>query len=187
MALKSGCKGGCFSVLGALFIGALIPALLFSFHAGAKGIHGSSGSPFLDFVMNVCGVFLIGLIYGGPLAFVLALVVYGRLSPERGARLTDDGAHLRRGLRMGLLMAFLNVPAYLSAVFLQSDDSIVLNILRMFVVFSLTGSACGFWIALVTWREQNPNQPLIRFSLQSMMIGVFIFGAVLALFAPVRK
>lgn len=187
MAVKSGCKGGCFSVLGALFIGALIPALLFSFHAGTTSMHLPVEGALANFIHNVFVVFFMGLIYGGPLAFVLSLVVYGRLSPERGARLTDNGAHLRRGLRMGLLMAFLNVPAYLSAILLRSDDSIVLNILRMFVVFGLTGSACGFWIALLTWREQNPEQPLIRFSLQSMMIGVFIFGAVLALFAPVRK
>jgi hypothetical protein len=187
VAEKAGCKAGCLSVAGSVLIGAFIPAFLFTFHAGSQSVF-YSGPDVMDvFVSNFIRVFFMGLFYAGPGAAIFALMIYGRLSPMKNEIELENSSHLRRGLKMGAWAAFLNVPAYLSALLLPSIENWVLAIVRMTVVFSATGAACGFWIALQTWREQHPEKPLVRFSLQSMMIATLIIGAVLALFAPYRK
>jgi len=124
------------------------------------------------------------MIFCGPIAAVLALVVYAAL--RKHADVATASLHLiaKRGAIIAGLMAFLNVFGYLAVGFLPMDHPVPVWV-RLPLLFIVAGVSCGMWIAWQAWRATRPTEPVLpRYSLSWLLMLVIGWGAVMAVYAP---
>mgnify|MGYP001616675931 CR=1 FL=1 len=82
---------------------------------------------------------------------------------------------------VGSVIAFLNLPAHLSAVLFEWDSS--LDLLRYILLFIVSGASCGAWIGWQAYRAENPQAGFFPpCSLKTLLGVVLAWGALLALF-----
>ena len=118
----------------------------------------------------------------GPGALLLAYLMLLRLRRFAGLGEGAERPAITHGALWGTLIGFLDFPGYL-AFFLFDKDPY--GILRVAVLFAVTGATCGAWIAWQAYRERHPERGFLpRFSLRTLVVGVLAWGVLLGLFFP---
>jgi hypothetical protein len=137
----------------------------------------SSWSPLELFSLLFCTFFLCG-----PGALLLAYLMLLRLRRFAGMGESAERPAITRGALWGTLIGFLDFPGYLALIFFYNDPY---GILRVAVLFAVTGATCGAWIAWQAYRERHPERGFLpRFSLRTLVVGVMAWGVLLGLFFP---
>lgn len=164
------------AALGSVMIGVSLPCLLVSLRTIDKSQPIEIGSVFAD----VIGTLIVATIFCGPGAVVLSIILLKILAPR------SVGWTLRQtmcaGVLAGVAMAFLNLPGYFVFEILKYDTFLVV---RVALLFAVAGASCGLWIAWQAWRATRPQERFLpRFSLRTLLLLVFLWGAVMLAFQP---
>ena len=179
----------CWAIGGVLVVGIFVPCLLTWLHA-----HGGL-FPFLDFPdsdvvrtpwnpTDLALLQLVALVGCGPGALLLTMGLFA--AARKSPRLAEprENEIMRLGALSGALLSFANFPGYLSGVFYSSET--YLTILRIGLLFAVTGATCGAWIAWQAYRERHPERGFLpRFSLRTLIAGAFSWGLLLFVFMPI--
>ncbi|MCW8132017.1 MAG: hypothetical protein KIS92_16845 [Planctomycetota bacterium] len=166
------------AIVGSIFIGALLPSLLVWVHrCGAPFRH--DGEPW-----QLSQLVLLQVMAGlgcGLFSFFIAFFFKRKILRDYGEQV--ELSVLERGAaRLGAIVGFLNLPGYYAGFFFPSGW---LSIVRIFVLFVVTGVTCGLWIGWQAYRMYHPKEGIWpRFSLRTMMVLVLAWGLLLALFSP---
>ncbi|MEI6233976.1 MAG: hypothetical protein WCT04_13045 [Planctomycetota bacterium] len=82
----------------------------------------------------------------------------------------------------GAFMNFFNLPLYFALYYLKDEPWYGI---RMVLLIVISGALNGLWIGWHAWRAWHPEEHFFpRFSLQTLMIAVFIWGAIMVVFQP---
>ena len=176
------------ALIGAVVIGVTLPTLLVCWNCGERGpldfdpvpaVPGG-GVDWLHLVENWVGLQVVATIFCGPGAIILGWVLYTFCKK----RCLDESKTLRDivvfGMWFGGIAAFLNFPGLLSANLLRKNSIVLVPLL-----FAVAGASCGAWVAWQAWRATHSQERFWpRFSLATLMIAVFAWGILLAVFAP---
>jgi hypothetical protein len=174
--------GAC---VGAILFGVSIPVAIVVLAGDRAGfsIHGSRGEfrPWEDIVAGWIFLQIVATIFCGPGAVILAIMLMSHCRS-----ILENGGSLRRvqvsGVIGGALLAFANFPAYAAIIYFEEQPHATLKLITLFLVAGATSGAIISWQA---WREVNPNEGYWpRYSLRALLIAVFAWGALLALFVP---
>ena len=177
-AVRVGCLLYIWAALGSIVLGVTLPVFLVGLHIYIKPQPGAN-NPFEDFFwMSAAACVLCS-----PPAVILSSVLLLLLAQSKEERTLQQT--VKAGALRGSAMAFLNLPGYFS-VFMMKDDALALP--RMMLLFVVAGSSCGVWIAWQAWRARNPGErTLPRFSLQTLLLIVFLWAGVMVAFQPERR
>jgi hypothetical protein len=178
---------------GSLIIGVTLPVLLTCWHTwpGGPGMVSMMGDVDLQqyrdggigqFLWLSAVLQVTALILCGPGAVILAAVIYANF---REMYEHDDKVQSRQTppfismMLVGTVAAFLNLPAYASAEFVQPA--------RMIILFIVAGATCGLWIGWQAWRATHPEERwLPKFSLATLLLLAIAWGGLMLIFAPER-
>lgn len=172
--------------VGAVLIGVILPTLLVCWNCGSAGpqIHSPPAASLVELIASWVRLTFFAVMGCGPGAAILATVLYRNL--KRGANEAETKLRevVDRGMFLGALMAFLNVPGYLCGAVLPRMNPGVL-LLKMAALFVVAGASAGAWIGWQAWRATHPKEPFWpRYSLLTLLIVVIAWGALMGLFAP---
>jgi hypothetical protein len=96
----------------------------------------------------------------------------------------EDGRHtaiLATGT-LGSVLSFFNFPGYLGVVHLDDGD---LPLLRILILYGVTGFICGAWIGWQAYREAHPKCPFFpRYSLGTLVLLALAVGVLIGVFLP---
>ncbi|HYG76905.1 MAG TPA: hypothetical protein VEK08_18010 [Planctomycetota bacterium] len=189
---KRGVPEWLLACLGTLGFGITAPVLLACFYVsfdidqGMRGYaddarHMSLGLALQQFIsLELTALFLCG-----PGAVILCLIVYAILRADPAAAQETPDEILLRGRWVGAVIAFANLPGYLSGFVLGWERP--LTELRVALLFIVAGVVSGSWIAWQAWRASHPNAPFMpRYSLTTLLGCLLALGAVLTVFAPAK-
>jgi hypothetical protein len=158
---------------GTIVIGVTLPILLVSWHRVNSASVGS-----------VFAIEMVGCLIRGPGALILSAALFYYL--RRWRRDLEIRSLTVHGMAWGVVCAFLNIPAHLSTMLVDWDET--LAPVRYLMLFVVTGSTCGMWIAWQGYRADHPEVPSIpRYRLSTLLIITVAWGALLALYAPVSS
>ena len=177
------------AVLGSIPIGVAVPTLLVFWHtrfltggtlAGGTAQIRSIG----EILMNGAGIEAMATIFCGPGALVLALILFAILDRYTPPTPGDAGGFMTRGMVLGAILAFANFPGYLVMALL--DMSVPDEVVRLVLLFAVTGASCGSWIGWQVHRSRVENAPFFpQFSLKMLLGFVLAWGTVMAIMRPV--
>jgi len=140
---------------------------------------------FWGVVETLVGVTFFAMAFCGPIAAVLAVLVYVELRRHADKEDASLSYVVKRGAVIAGVAAFVNVPGYLAGVLMPAEHPVPMFV-RLPVLFIVAGVTCGMWIAWQAWRASRPMEPVLpRFSLSWLLMLVIAWGAVMAVFAPV--
>ena len=176
------------ALIGAVVIGVTLPTILVCWNCGQRGpLNGLSEVPWLnrpwqDVAADWVGLQVVATIFCGPGAVILGLLLYSSCKK----RCVSESKTLREtivyGMWVGGLAAFLNFPGYFSGGLIRGNGRVLFLVPLLFAV---AGASCGAWIGWQAWRALHPEERFWpRFSLGTLMIAVFAWGLLLAVFAP---
>lgn len=177
------------AMLGILVVGITVPCVLtwLHNHGGLFPLFPDSDSIPISHSWSATDLLLlevIALIGCGPGALILTLLLFHLL--RRSGQLeneTERGVMLQ-GAMLGALLAFFNFPGYLSSEFYKGGDSGVM-LLRIGLLFAVTGATCGAWTAWQVYRAKHPERGLFpRFSLFTLVCAAMAWGVLLIVFMP---
>lgn len=177
---------GLVACIGSLVIGVTLPVILVAWFVVRRDA--SAYSNVSVQIEDVIALLLVATVFCGPLAVVYAASLYW---VQRRSILRDPQRSLARlnqyGVIGGIVCAFANVPAWLVWVLLDDARHLDLwNLPRFIALFAVAGSSCGLWISWQAWRYHHPESRIFpRYSLKSLLIIIFLWGALMALFSPV--
>ncbi len=185
---------GFVTCVGAVLIGVLLPLALgvwFMLHSSPP--ENGQRRELRMVAVGIAGAFM----FCGPLAFLFAGVLFAHLK-KRVTLAGDSFKQLRRkGVLLGTVLAFLNLPAWAGAAILMPGDMEKVDIsraewglmaVRVLTLFLVAGSSCGLWISWQAWRYHHPECGIFpRYSLKTLLLIIFLWGALLALFTPARQ
>ena len=124
------------------------------------------------------------IIFCGPGAFIISVVLYtrGQSLLLRNPDWTQQQL-LARSAMMGIVSAFINLPGWLAIAIMPDDETFI--VARVLILFAVAGASAGFWIGWQVWRASHPEAGFWpRFSLKTLMLVVYAWGVLLAIFAP---
>ena len=173
---------GCFryikAVVGSVFIGVTLPSILVIMRC----IHQPQYTHGLYSEIGPIGTFAAALFGCGPGAVLLSCVLLSTLSNRKDELTLRET--FKAGAVSGIKFAFLNVPGYLVFTILVDDNFAIVRVLMLFVV---AGATCGMWIAWQAWSGWYAETRILpRFTLSTLMVFVFAWGAVMLLFQPAQ-
>ncbi len=164
--------------LGAIILGVTLPVLLVLLH-GLTHATPQSNPEQEAFVL-----FVLATIFCSPGALVISLVVWA-LCLEKALSASAPKSLISYGAIVGCCAGFFNLPGYMSMELLRDDKLGEVLLLALFVV---AGSSAGAWIGWQAWRARHPGQHFFpQFSLRTLMLLVFFWGALLLLFTRPRQ
>jgi len=174
---------------GAVLLGVTVPVLLACFHTSFDWQKSSrpgfvGGGPLLA-VQQFLWLEAIALFWCGPGALILSLILYSILKNNNVGMTTAESPDgiLRRGRWTGVVLAFVNLPGYLSGFVLGWEKPF--TEVRVALLFITAGGIAGSWIGWQAYRFHHLEAGvMLRYSLTTLMICVFVFGALLTVFAP---
>jgi len=179
-------KSALWALLGAVVLGVVVPTLLTAMHTydaepmnvSASQVSGAFGRFVLKFLML--------MVFAGlgcaPGAVLLALLLFYFLQKHPESKLEHERALIERGAKRGALAAFANLPGFLALVFLWQEDFAILRVLLLFLV---TGTTCGAWIGWQAYRASHMDRSLFpRFTMGTLLALVMSWGVLLVLFGP---
>jgi hypothetical protein len=174
--------------VGVLAVGVTVPCVLTWLH-NYGGLFppshaADSVSPRLWNVVDLLLLEGIALIGCGPGAVLLTLVLFHLMRKSRYLERATERDAMVLGAGAGAVMAFLNFPGYLSGVFYNDIDSDV-TLVRIAILFAITGATCGAWTAWQAYRARHPERKLFpRFSLGTLICWALAWGVLLTVFMP---
>lgn len=170
---------------GAILIGITLPTLLVSWQRSFTllefddfpGQHPKEQS----IVGSLLQAEIPALILCGPGAVLLTVLLYYHLRHSHRSMEIRPLANI--GMMIGVLCAFMNLPAYLSSVFIDWNRPFAA--IRYLMLFVVAGATCGMWIAWQAYRSNHPGTGFFpRYRLSTLLMLVLAWGALLALYAP---
>jgi hypothetical protein len=172
------------ALAGALVLCVLVPCVLTwcrtqgaPFGTFDSGPPAPGWSPLQLVALLFCTFFLCG-----PGALLLAYLMLLRLRRFAGLGESAERPAITHGALWGTLIGFLDFPGYLALSFFAKDPY---GLLRVAVLFAVTGATCGAWVAWQAYRERHPERGFFpRFSLRTLVVGVLAWGVLLGLFFP---
>ena len=174
---RPGCVHYFVAAVGSMIIGIAIPSLLVGLRLSRKGLFDEKPEYLLK---NIGLLFVLGIAVCGPGAMLLSTLLLSKLS--RPSVLRTQYKTMLTGAQGGIAIAFLNVPGYFIAIVLRNDTFVQLRVALLFVV---SGCTCGLWVAWQAWRSSHPGERFLpRFTLQTLILLVILWGAVLVVFQP---
>lgn len=176
------------SCLGALVFGVVLPCFLVFLNAMNTPQMKQLGDEFnlTNHLPPVVMLFFWGLLIAGPGIVVIALFLH-RFFKASCALQPDlaPGKLLFDGMLTGASTGILNFPAWFAAAMFDWNNSAVL--LKFLLLFVVPGATYGAWIAWQAYRSHHPGEGLIpRYTLGSLLMAVFGWGILLAIYAPAR-
>ncbi len=199
---KRACQA--WALLGAILIGVSVPTVLVCWNSGSSGpelmpwhhhkpawkaakAHPGRPVPHEEFsIGKLIGSWIwlqvVATIGCGPGALILGQVVYARVLGSASNAEATLRRNIVNGIFGGALLAFFNLPGYYAPLVMVDDDY---RLEKLLLLFAVAGASSGAWIAWQAWRAVHPEENFWpRFSLGTLMIAVFAWGALLAVFAP---
>ena len=173
---------------GSVLIGVTLPVLLCLWTLSGEAMHPKGGAKpdlSLDTIAGeAVGLELIAVMFCGPGAIILGLLLYWHLCHKSKVMTEDELIH--GSMWRGALIAFLNLPGFFALILL--NDSPQLAVIRIISLFLVAGATSGMWVAWQVCRKNNPLCGFIpRYRLSTLMGVVFAWAVLLALFAPHGK
>ncbi|HEY3323171.1 MAG TPA: hypothetical protein VGP72_22145 [Planctomycetota bacterium] len=172
---------------GAVVIGVTLPTVLTCWNCGERGIFGDHEAAALSAMQlaeDWFGLQVAATLFCGPGAVILALLLFfpcRRLAKKAGATLRNVAWC---GVLVGTVMGFLNLPGWAVGFILPASGRHPVEI-RVLLLFLISGASCGAWIAWQAWRAEHPGERFFpRYSLMTLILFVFAWGLLLAIFAP---
>ncbi len=188
---------GLLACAGSVVIGVTLPVLLVAWYVQFRSLDSLMSAEVLV-KPTLPGIQLIltnlyylegtALILCGPPAFALAGGLYLWQRDMAEDRCTNFHKFQLKGAAIGAALALLNIPGWYAASLLEAGTFSeqrhwVLPMLG--VLFAVAGSSCGLWITWQAWRYHHPECGVIpRYSLKTMMVLIFMWGGLMALFKP---
>jgi len=168
------------SCIGALIFGAVLPCFLVFLNT----MNSPKFAQFFPGGLAPVQLFIYGIAIAGPGLVIIALFLYRffkaacALQPDRTPQQL-----LLDGMMTGASTGILNFPAWFAAMLFEwSDTSALLKFLLLFVV---PGATYGAWIAWQAYRFHHPEEGLLpRYTLGTLLLAVFGWGILLAIYAP---
>ena len=173
-----------FAALGALIISLAMPSILVLWHTKLLR-EDTRPSIFInqirDRIIFVTLVEAAALIYCGPGAIILALILYATL--RKAAKEGSAHTMIRKGMFRGALMSFLNFPGLLVIVLMNIEDPV--EWLRIALLFIVAGASSGLWIGWQAYRSANPGTKFFpQISLGVLLLVVLSWAGLMAIFKP---
>jgi hypothetical protein len=173
------------SCVGAIVIGVTLPVLLVCWNCWRTGpllpmdddFASAGGPPLIVVLDRSAGLLFIATFCCGPGAVLLAVILHNVLSAMKGG---EPHEIMRKGALLGAVLAFLNVPGFMAGALLHGDYVGF----RLACLFLVSGATCGAWIAWQAYRSNNAAPLFPRYSLRTLLVIVFLWGLLLAIFAP---
>ena len=174
------------ALMGALLLGVPIPCLLTWWSTNGAPLHRLALDKPNEYVPWQLQDLLVLLIFCSVLCGTFALGLGGiMMASLRGdSRLEQDDERfiLSYGMKAGAGLAFLNLPGYF-AKFFYGDGA--LPLVRIVMLFAVTGLTCGAWIAWQAYKERHPQRGFLpRFSLKTLVLLSLGWGLLLMLYRP---
>ena len=187
MALKASTRCLLWGLGGGLVIAVLLPSLLVCFSCGRSGpispflIKSYEPIPWDELFISWVRLLVLAFAGCGFGAVLLSLVVFGNCE-QQARNHTSLIRTVLYGAALGAFFAFFNLPGYVVIDVLRYQSHLLLKVV---LLFSVTGATSGAWIAWQAWRAAHSVEKLWpRFSLGVLMISVIAWGTLLAVFAP---
>lgn len=179
------------ALMGALFLGVVVPCTLTWWHLGRGGLLFMLDDPSEPkptdvgwLVEELVMLYLFAGMFCSPGALILGAFLFRTIEKHPYTLGGKSKAALIIGTLMGAAIAFMNLPGYMAIGFFK-DKLDPAPWLRLAALFLVTGATCGAWIAWQAYREKNPAEPFFpRYSLRTLMLLVFAWGFLAALFMP---
>lgn len=129
------------------------------------------------------GLELVALLLCGPGAVLLSIILYWILKNAAVRERLPLEALAKRGLGWGAVLAFANLPGYLSGFIIGWDQP--WTELRVAGLFIVAGAASGLWVSWQAWRAAHPEARFFpQYSLKTLLLVVILAGCVMLLYAP---
>jgi hypothetical protein len=186
---ETGVRGRWFhAMLGAIVLCVLVPCLLT--WARLQGVpfnpnatHPNAPSGFDEWNAGQLAVLsFFTFILCGPGTVVIGGILMHSLRKSRALALDEERGSITEGALRGGTWGFLNLPGYFALTFHGGE---FMGLLRVGVLFAVTGASCGAWIAWQAYRERHPARGFLpRFSLRTLIVAVFAWGTLLGLYFP---
>ena len=166
---------------GSLFLGLVIPALLVGMRLFNNPGLDVLWSKYVDPNTTVAIPLAEAIIQTIATGTVVVSLILLRAIFKKCEHWTAHEA-IRFGPGFGMLVSFLNLPLYFVLYILKDDSGYVA---RTILLILITGAFNGMWLAWHAWRAWHPEEHFFpRFSLRTLMIAVFIWGAIMLVFQP---
>ena len=121
-------------------------------------------------------------LFCGPGAFILTLILYALLKGTHD-EYRSPNRMIASGIRWGIVMAFANIPGYLSGAVIGWNNPHVE--IRLALLFASAGAVSGGWIGWQAWRATHLEAGFFpQFSLSTLFMAMIALAALLAIFAP---
>jgi len=164
--------------MGSLLICVVVPTILFGLRDASEIARGDGAIILLIITVPI---------FVGPGLLILARVLLGTLRRKCDSGIKDEGLHrlLVNGAISGALLAFLNFPGYVGYLHLARDPH---PILRLAVIFIVTGALCGVWIAWQAFKERNPDRGFIpSMGVWALVSSMIVLFTLLWFFLPLQR
>jgi len=95
----------------------------------------------------------------------------------------DANSMIASGARWGVVMAFANIPGYLSGTIIGWNNPHIE--IRLALLFASAGAVSGAWTGWQAWRATHPDAGFFpQFSLGTLLGATMALATLLAVFAP---
>jgi hypothetical protein len=170
------------AVFGSVFMGVTLPVLLVCYH-------NSNLNPIMksawDYVILIGYLEFLATVFCGPGAIILSVLLMIFMTRRRH-RYADSHELVHASMWRGALISFLNFPGLLAGGLVASGPFV--TALRLILMFVIAGGSSGAWVGWQVYRQTNPGTPFCpRYRLSTLMLLVFSWAVLLAIFAPSSK
>lgn len=177
--------GWLWSCFGSVVFGITLPVMMACLASGGTPVRPCHPPEFPPFSLVVEQLFMlefIALLFCGPGAVILASILYVFVRDKYAPHM-EQKQLLAKGMVGGAMLAFANVPGYLSGAMLGWERP--LTEIRVALLFISAGVVSGSWIAWQAYRMHHAEAGFFpQYSLKTLVLVMLSLGAVLAVFSP---